>query len=382
MSQTQIIHIDLDSFFVSVECRKDNRLLGKPVAIGDAGERGVIASCSYEARKFGVHAAMPGKMALKLCPHLIFVRGDYQSYVNASQEVSEIISKHVPLFEKSSIDEFYIDMTGMDKYFGTLKLAKELRDKITAETSLPSSFGLSVNKTVSKIATGIAKPNNYLHVIAGTEKAFLAPLLVGKIPMIGEKAVAKLNTMGVFTISDLQQMPVRKLELNFGKQGLTMWQKANGIYFSPVISYADRKSISSETTFEKDTCDAKFLEANIIEITEGLCAKIRQEGFLTTCLTLKIRYSNCSTFTHQVTVCATAADHLLITQIKNIFKKIYNKQTPVRLIGIKFSNLVQGNYQLNIFDDTKMQAQLYQTLDKLNLRYGKKTVCRAVSLLK
>lgn len=380
MITTQIVHIDLDSFFVSVECRKDNSLLGKPVAIGDPGQRGVIASCSYEARKFGVHAAMPGKLALKLCPSLIFVKGDFPSYIKASKEVTEIIAQQVPLFEKSSIDEFYIDMTGMEKYFGTLKLAVELRQKIISETGLPISFGLSTNKTVSKIATGLAKPSNYLEVPAGTEKAFLAPLIVGKIPMIGEKAVLKLNAMGIYTVLDLQLTGLKKLELSFGKQGVMMWEKANGICHSPVIPYHQRKSISSETTFEKDTCDVKILQANIISITESLCFKIRQEGFLTSCLTLKIRYSNFSTYTHQIKVSPTATDSVLIAQIKNIFDKIYNHNTPVRLIGVKFSDLLQGHYQLSIFDDNFAQAQLYNTLDKLNLRFGKKTVFRAVGL--
>lgn len=380
MLQRQIIHIDLDSFFVSVECRKDNSLLGKPVAIGDSGERGVIASCSYEARKFGVHAAMPGKLAQKLCPHLIFVKGDYQSYTKASREVTEIIADQVPLFEKSSIDEFYIDMTGLEKYFGTLKLGVELRQKIINETGLPISFGLSANKTVSKIATGLAKPSNYLEVPTGNEKAFLAPLVVGKIPMVGEKAVLKLNQMGVFTISQLQQTPLKLLQHTFGKQGIMMFEKANGICNSPVIAYTERKSISSETTFEKDTCDIKFLEATLISITETLSAKIRQKGFFTSSITLKIRYGNFSTYTHQVTLNPTANETLLIAQVKNVFKNIYNLKTPVRLIGVKFSNLKQGHYQLNIFDDNLAQKQLYQTLDKLNLRFGNKTICRAISL--
>ena len=380
MESKQIVHIDLDSFFVSVECRKDKRLLDKPVAIGGSSERGVVASCSYEARKYGVHAAMNGKQAKRLCPELIFVKPNFESYSKASQEVTQIIAEQVPIFEKSSIDEFYIDMTGMDKYFGTLKKAVELRNKIIAETLLPISFGLSANKTVSKIATGLAKPNNFLQVMPGTEKEFLAPLPVGKIPMIGEKAVLELKKMEIITIADLQKTSLLALKANFGKQGVAMWEKANGTYFSEVVPYSDRKSISSETTFEKDISDAKVLESVIISLTEGLCSKIRQENFLTTCITLKIRYGNFSTYTHQNKVLPTCADHILIAQVKDIFKKIYNGQIPVRLIGVKFSNLIQGHYQINIFEDSVAQAQLYQALDKLNNKYGSKTIGRAISM--
>ena len=271
-------------------------------------------------------------------------------------------------------------MTGMDKYFGTLKKAVELRNKIIAETLLPISFGLSANKTVSKIATGLAKPNNFMRVLEGLEKEFLAPLSVGKIPMIGEKAVLELKKLGIITIADLQKTPLKILQSSFGKQGVVMWEKANGTYFSEVVPYSDRKSISSETTFEKDINDVKFLQSVIISLTEALCAKIRQDNFLTTCVALKIRYGNFSTYTHQNKVSATSADHILIAQVKDIFRKIYNTQTPIRLIGVKFNNLVQGHYQINIFEDSVAQAQLYQTLDKLNYRYGNKTVCRAISL--
>jgi DNA polymerase-4 len=380
MEDKQIVHFDLDSFFVSVECRKDKRLLNRPVAIGGSSERGVVASCSYEARKYGVHSAMNGKQAKRLCPELIFVKPNFESYSKASHEVTQIIAQQVPVFEKSSIDEFYIDMTGMDKYFGTLKLVKDLRNKIISETQLPISCGLSANKTVSKIATGLAKPNNFLHVMKGTEKAFLSPLPVGKIPMIGQKAVLQLKNMGIVTISDIQQKPLNDLETNFGKQGLIMWENANGTYYTEVIPYSDRKSISSETTFEKDINDIKFLKSVIISLTEALCSKIRSDNFLTTCVTLKIRYGNFSTYTHQTKVSPTSADHILIAQVKDIFNKIYNQQTPIRLIGVKFSNLIQGHYQINIFEDSVAQSQLYQTLDMLNHKYGKKTVCRAISM--
>ena len=380
--QKQIAHIDLDSFFVSVECRANTKLLGKPVAIGGSGDRGVIASCSYEARKFGVHSAMPGKLAKRLCPELIFLRGDYDSYSKASHEVTEIITEAIPVFEKTSIDEFYMDMTGMDQFFGTLKYAKELREKIIHETGLPISFGLSKNKTVSKVATGLAKPNGYKYVNYGDEKTFLAPLSVKKIPMIGEKTVQNLKRMGVEKVYTLQQMPVQLLESAFGKSGIMMWEKANGIDFSPIRPYTDRKSLSSEHTFEKDTMDVGMLTSMLVSMTENLCYKMRQDNFLTSCVSVKIRYSDFNTHTQQLKIPYTSGDHILIPKIKALFQKLYQRRLLIRLIGVKFSDLVSGHYQINLFEDSLAQLHLYQALDKLNLRYGDKTVYRAIGMTK
>ena len=378
--ERQIVHIDLDSFFVSVECRANSKLLNKPVAIGGSNERGVVASCSYEARKYGVHSAMPGKLAKQLCPDLIFIRGDYESYSKASQEVTEIIQEEVPVFEKASIDEFYIDMTGMDKFFGTLKHATELRQKVIHETGLPISFGLSKNKTVSKVATGLAKPNGYKQVAYGEEIPFLAPLSVRKIPMIGEKAAQNLKRMGVEKVYTLQQMPVQLLESAFGKPGIIMWEKANGIDLSPITPYTDRKSLSNENTFEKDTMDIEMLEAMLVSMTENLCYKMRQENFLTSCISIKIRYSDFNTHSQQLKIPHTSADHILIPKIKELFRKLYQRRMLIRLIGVRFSNLVRGHFQINLFDDNVSQIHLYQALDKLNKRYGDKTVCRAIGM--
>jgi DNA polymerase-4 len=378
--ERQIVHIDLDSFFVSVECRTNSSLLNKPVAIGGSSERGVVASCSYEARKYGVHSAMPGKLAKQLCPDLIFLRGDYESYSKASQEVTQIITEQVPVFEKTSIDEFYIDMTGMDQFFGTLKHAKELREKVIKDTGLPISFGLSKNKTVSKVATGLAKPNGYKHVEYGDEKPFLAPLSVRKIPMIGEKAAQNLKRMGVEKVYTLQQMPVQLLESAFGKNGIMMWEKANGIDLSPITPYTDRKSLSSENTFEQDTMNIELLEAMLVSMTEQLCYKMRQENFLTSCISVKIRYSDFNTHTQQLKIAFTSADHVLIPRIKELFSKLYQRRMLIRLIGVRFSNLVSGHYQINLFEDSLTQIHLYQALDKLNQRYGDKTVSRAIGM--
>jgi DNA polymerase-4 len=191
-----VVHMDLDSFFVSVSRLQNSALIGKPVLVGGSSDRGVVASCSYEARQFGIHSAMPMKLARRLCPEALIIRGDYESYSNYSSIITEMIGEQVPVYEKSSIDEFYLDLSGMDKFFGCYKWATELRQKIQKETGLPISFGLSVNKTVSKVATGEAKPNGQMQINFGNEKQFLSPLSVSKIPMVGEKTAHLLRSMG------------------------------------------------------------------------------------------------------------------------------------------------------------------------------------------
>lgn len=376
----KIVHMDLDSFFVSVERLYDSKLNGKPILIGGSGDRGVVASCSYEARKFGVHSAMPMRTARQLCPEAMIIRGDFEKYSQKSHDVTEIIREDVPLFEKSSIDEFYIDYTGMDRFFGCFKMARELRQRILEETGLPISLGLSENKTVSKVATGEAKPNNAKEIPFGFEKPFLAPLSVRKIPMIGEKTSHTLYNMGVRKVQTLQNMPSELLEATFGKNGRIIWEKANGIDRSLVTPYSEAKSISSENTFEQDTIDVKMLEANMIAMTEQLASKLRQKQQLTACVSVKIRYSDFDTHTIQQRVPYTSTDHTLITVVKALFKKLYNRRMLIRLIGVRFSSLVHGNYQINLFEDSEEQIRLYQALDRLNIKYGDKTVCRAIGM--
>jgi DNA polymerase-4 len=308
------------------------------------------------------------------------VRGDFEKYSQKSQEITEIIREGVPLFEKASIDEFYIDLTGMDRFFGCFKLAHELRQRIIQESGLNISMGLSQNKTVSKIATGEAKPNNEKQIPLGEEKSFLSPLSVRKIPMIGEKTSQTLYNMGVKKVHTLQQMPAQLLEATFGKNGKMIWEKANGIDLSPVVPYSEAKSISSENTFEEDTIDTRLLEATLIAMTEQLSTKLRQKGQLTACVTVKIRYSDFETHSIQQRIPYTAADHSLLPLVKQLFQKLYTRRLLIRLVGVRFSNLVYGNYQIQLFEDSQQQIQLYQALDKLNVKYGDKTVCRALTM--
>ena len=251
--------MDLDTFFVSVERRLNSKLNRLPVIVGGLSDRGVVAGCSYESRAFGVHSGMPTKMAKLLCGDAVFIRGDMDSYSKYSRLVTDVIAQSAPVYEKASIDEHYIDLTGMERFFGTLQWSHELRRKIMKETGLPISFGLSINKTVSKIATGEAKPNGELFIEGDKVKDFLMPLPVTKIPMLGKLTGQKLMRMGVFTIKTLSEMPPEMLEFVFGKNGMMLWKKANGVDNSPVMQYSEGKSISSENTFEQDTTDVEML---------------------------------------------------------------------------------------------------------------------------
>jgi DNA polymerase-4 len=375
-----IVHIDLDSFFVSVERLINPKLMGKPVLVGGSGDRGVVASCSYEAREFGIHSAMPMKMAKQLCPEAIIVKGDSGQYSYYSNMITDIIQEDVPLYEKTSIDEFYIDLSGMDKFYGSYKIATELRQKITRESGLPISFAMSENKTVSKIGTGEAKPNGQKHILKGTEKEFLAPLSIKKIPMVGDKTYQLLRDMGVMWIRTLQDMPIELMEQVLGQNGPVIWRKANGIDNSPVEPYSERKSISSEQTFEKDTIDVKAIKEILISMAEKLAFQLRTEEKLTACVTVKIRYSDFNTYTMQAKLPYTSLDHTLIEKVKELFDKLYQKRMLIRLIGIRFSHLVQGSYQFNMFEDTTEQIKLYQAMDAIRNKFGKNAISRAVGI--
>ncbi len=378
--ERQIVHIDLDSFFVSVERLVNPKLIGKPVLVGGTSDRGVVASCSYEAREYGIHSAMPMRMAKQLCPDAIIVRGDTSQYSHYSNVITEIIQENVPLYEKTSIDEFYIDLSGTDRFFGSYKLATELRQKIIRHTNLPISFAMSSNKTVSKVGTGEAKPNGQKHILYGTEKDFLAPLSVKKIPMVGEKTYQVLDSMGINRIRTLQEMPVELMEQVLGQNGIVIWRKAQGIDNSPVEPYSERKSISTERTFEKDTIDVKSLKELLTGMTENLAFQLRSEQKLTSCVTVKIRYSDFNTYTQQVKIPYTSLDHTLIGKVKELFDKLYQKRMLIRLVGIRFSHLVQGNYQYNMFEDTASQLLLYQAMDKIRKKYGSDAISSAAGM--
>jgi len=380
ISDRNIAHFDLDSFFVSVECLRNSQLKGKPLIVGGSGDRGVVTCCSYEARKFGIHSAMPMKIARRLCPQAIVIRGDFEMYSNYSKLVTDIIRDTAPVFEKSSIDEFYIDLSGMDKYFGCNLFATDIRKKVSRESGLPVSFGLASNKLVSKVATNEIKPNGQMHVPFGFEKRFLAPLNVIKIPGIGKETAILLLKMGVETVKVLSEIPIEMLQNLLGKNGTELWRRANGIDNSPVIPYHEQKSISTESTFESDTIDLSFMYGALTRMTEKIAFQLREQNRLTGCVTVKLRYSNFETFTKQMSIPYTNADHVLLKASRDLFNSLYERRLLVRLLGIRFTHLIPGHYQISLFDDTQESINLYQAIDSVKHRFGEGLVQRARGL--
>ncbi|MDV3662671.1 DNA polymerase IV [Elizabethkingia anophelis] len=371
-----IVHMDLDTFFVSCERKVNSALNGKPIIIG-GGDRGVVASCSYESRYYGVRSAMPIRMALKLCPEAKVIRGDMDLYSKMSHEVTEIIEENVPVMEKASIDEFYLDLSGMDRFFGCYKMTNELAATIMKETGLPISFALSQNKTVSKIGTGEAKPLGHLEIQSAMVRPFLDPLSIKKIPMVGDATFQLLSRIGIRTIKTLSEMPSDVLQNIIGKNGLELWKKANGIDDTPVIPYSERKSISSERTFDKDTINVEGIRTLITGMAEQLAHQLRKEKWLTSTVVVKIRYSNFDTETKQCRITYTSADHTICKYALELFDKIYNRRMRIRLVGLKLTGLVHGQYQMNLFEDTAEMINLYQAMDHIKDRFGKHAVTRA-----
>jgi DNA polymerase IV len=379
-NERHIAHFDLDAFFVSVEQLKNPRLKGKPLVVGGTGDRGVVAACSYEARKFGIHSAMPMKIARRLCPQVTVIRGDFEAYSKFSKLVTDVINDSVPIFEKSSIDEFYIDLTGMDKFFGCSKFTLQLKDKVIRESGLPISYGLASNKLISKVATNEVKPNGQIEIPFGEEKQFLSPLSIAKIPGIGKQTAILLLKMGVETVKILSEIPVEMMNNLLGKTGTELWHKSNGIDETPVIPYREAKSISTENTFQQDTIDIPLLHSELVRMTEKIAFQLREQSKLTGCVTVKLRYSNFETFTKQASIPYTNADHILIKTSRELFTKLFERRMLIRLIGIRFTDLVPGNYQISLFDDTQEMINLYQAIDSVKHRYGENLLIRAIGV--
>lgn len=380
MKNRTILHLDLDTFFVSVERLNNPGLSDMPVIVGGLSDRGVVAGCSYETRKFGVHSAMPMKMARSLCPEAIVIRGDMEAYSKYSDMVTEIIAEQAPVYEKASIDEHYLDISGLDRFFGCLKWSHELRQTIMDHTGLPISFGLSVNKTVSKIAAGEAKPNGELQVPYDNIKSFMDPLSIRKIPMVGIRTYQLLRSMGIANIGTLSRIPPEMMEQVLGNNGLVIWKKANGIDPNPVSAWSEQKSMSSEQTFEKDTTDTNRLNDLLVRMVEQLAFELRKNQKMTACVTVKIRYSNYDTHTLQKRIPYTAFDHVLIDVAKELFRQLYTRRMLIRLIGVRFTKIIGGTYQMNMFEDTAEMISLYQSLDRIRKRFGDKSIRRAVGM--
>lgn len=374
-----IAHFDLDSFFVAVEIINNPSLKGKPIIVGGTSDRGVVSTCSYEARKYGVHSAMPMRTAMKLCPHAIILNGTRGEYSKYSRWVTDIIGSKVPLFQKASIDEFYCDLTGMDKFFNVSQYTRELRELITRETGLPISCGLSSAKYISKIATNEAKPNGFLEVPYGREREFLWPLKIEKINGVGKQTEQQLKNFGIYTIEDIARTPVELLEKYVGSWGYSLWQKAHGIGNADIDTDWEQKSMSHENTFHENISDIDQLYRELIRLTEKNAYDLRSDEKLTGCITVKIRYPDFETTSRQEIIDYTSLDDQLIAKAKDLFNKLYRKGQPVRLLGIRFSQLIPFTMQMSLFNNNEEKLNLYKAVDNIKDRFGNKAIAKAAA---
>jgi DNA polymerase-4 len=372
-----IAHFDLDAFFVSVECLLDPSLKGLPLLVGGHSERGVVAACSYEARKFGIHSAMSMKQATRLCPHATVVGGQRNEYSKYSRIVTSIISSKAPVTEKASIDEFYIELTGMERFFDPYQWTIDLRQQVIAETGLPISFAMASNKMVAKIATDEAKPNGYIQVPPGMEQAFLAPLKVNKIPGVGSQTHIVLQSMGIQTIRDLSLHPVEELEERLGKWGIELHRKSLGLHDGEVIPYQEAKSVSTENTFDSDVTDIDFIMNELVRMTEKIAFELRQDNKMAGCIAVKLKYADFETTTRQTTIAYTFYDDELIPVAKELFHKLYKKGKSIRLLGVRLTELTNEAVQTNLFSNVGKKTELYKAIDELKNRFGKSSITKA-----
>jgi DNA polymerase-4 len=381
-SQRLIAHFDLDAFFVSVECLNDPSLKGLPLVVGGQSDRSVVAACSYEARKYGIHSAMPMRTALRLCPQVKIVSGTRGEYSKYSRIVTDLIAGAAPLFEKASIDEFYIDLSGMDRYFNPLEWTLNLRKKIIDTTQLPISFGLGSNKMIAKMATNEAKPNGFLFIEPGKEIEFLDPMKVDKIPGVGDQTFRDLLQLGIETIHELRLSNPDMLSRQLGKYGTDLWNKANGVHTGVVAPYQEAKSVSTENTFDQDISDPAFLLSELVRMTEKVAFELRQENKMAGCLAIKIRYPDFETTSRQTTIPYTFYEDELLPQAKLLFHQLYRKGKPVRLIGVRLSELTDEARQTNLFQDVNRKADLYKAIDGVKNKFGKSAINKAGGLKK
>jgi DNA polymerase-4 len=387
MSMRQILHVDMDAFFVSVEEVLDPSLKGKPVIVGgDPDGRGVVAAASYAVRRYGVHSAMPIAKAKRLCPHAIFLRGSHRRYREYSVKVFEILRRYSPLVEPMSLDEAFVDLTGCERLHGpVLKAAEKIRNEIREVLGLNASIGIASNKLLAKIASAYCKPNGMLWIASGMEQRFLAPLPIRRIPGIGPKGEAELQRMGVKSVGDLAHLPLEHLEEAFGKWGASLYRKARGISGSPVTSETeDPRSISRETTLEADSTDPLFLESTLSYLTEKIAGQLRENKLFASTVALKLRYSDFQTVTRSKTLdMPTAEDHILFKTGVGLFRKLFTHGAKVRLIGVTLTSLTAHPHrQEGLFDCKGGQSWegLYQGIDHIRHKYGFKSLLRAASL--
>jgi DNA polymerase-4 len=372
----QIVHMDMDAFFVSCTLLKMPELAGRPLMIGGMSDRGVVTSASYEARKYGVKSAMPTRIALQRCPDALVIKGDFDLFTEYSNIVNEIIAEKAPVHERASIDEFYMDMSGMDRFFGSLQFTKELADYIQKETGLPVSFGLSINKTVAKMCTNFIKPRGNLYIPNNEVQPFLDPQSIRNIPFIGDVTYKLLRRIRIRIIQTLRQIPAESMQELLGKNGIQIWKKANGIDPSPVVPYSSKKSLSTERTFDKDTQNIGELKSLLVVMIEKLAFQLRDANLMCSNISIRIRYANRDTETMQKKIAFTASDDVLISYAYDLFDKLYQRRMLLRLIGVKLSGLVSGHQQIDLFQDNIKMIRLYQAIDRMKHRFNNPTLIR------
>jgi DNA polymerase-4 len=368
-----IFHLDLDAFFVSVERILDPSLNGKPVIVGgDPQGRGVVAACSYEARKFGLHSAMPIRRAYSLCPQGIYLHGNFREYSRYSRIVKAILTKYAPIIQQASVDEYYMDFTGTENIYGKyFDFAKKLQQIVLTETGLPCSIGIGKNKTLAKIGSDCMKPMGVTYIEPGFEKKFLAPMPVETIPGIGKKTTIELNRRGFYKIGDIAEAPLEYFTKAFGKGGMDIWYKANGEGNEYLTEDHDPKSISKENTFMEDTIDLDRIKETMFEMTGQVCQNLRDNKMQAMCINLKLRYSDFSTLTRAKSVPPTDDDKIVFETVWALFTKNYTRRVSVRLIGVGLTKFVKLPDQKALFDDTdEKRKKILEAVNTIRNKHG------------
>lgn len=375
-----VVNLDMDTFFVSCERRNHSELTNIPLIIGGTSDRAIVMSCSLEAQHFGVRPGMPMRQAKFVCGNAKIISPDMELYSKCSDEITQFLEEAVPVLERVSIDEYFIDVSGMDKYFGAVKWTNELAQKLNKQSALPVSFGLSVNKTVSKIATGEGKPYGKLIVPAPNVQPFLNPLSIRKIPGLGHEKYEELSRAGIHIIESLANTDVEILHKMYSNEGIKIWNKANGIDDAPVEPYKSTKSISRTKTFDSDTIDIEKVKSLLSSHIEELAYELRKNNWIASIIAVKIKYSNFDTASKQLKIPYTSIDSQLKKIAEDLFEKLYDRRLRIRSLGVSFSGLINSHYQIDLFSDQEETIQLYSAIDKMRKRFGFNAVMSAQTL--
>jgi len=383
----EILHVDMDAFFVSVEEVRDPSLTGKAVVVGgDPEGRGVVSAASYAARRYGIHSAMPLAKAKRLCPHAIFLRGSHGVYGEFSRRIFALLEKYSPLVEPVSLDEAYVDLTGCEKLHGPVfQTAERIKNEIKAQVGINASIGIASNKLLAKVASAFVKPNGILWIAPGKEKKFLEPLSVGRIPGVGTKSGERLKRMGIKTVGNLAELPRELLEEVHGIWGAGLYLKSRGICSSPVVGVEeDSRSISRETTLSRDSKDARFLESKLSYLVEKAAGQLRDSKLYARSVTLKLRTSDFKTVTRSFTLKEpTFEDHVIFSVAVELFRKLFTSRTRVRLIGVSLSSLTRNSCaQIDLFQQASHEQwdRLYRGIDRIRSKYGFRSILRGTSV--